>query len=299
MAFVKLDCGLLDSTLWIDREAREVFITALLMASPYELKEPTPQIKVRELDHTGFNVPAGWYGFVPAAGTGIVRRSGLEPEAGLNALERLGDPDTESRTPDFDGRRLVRVDGGYLVLNFIRYREKDATTADRSKRYRERKRELAESRRDVTMSHRDDTASVTPRHQAEAEAEADKKEKRAFAPPSLESVKLQAAKIGLPEHEAEAFHAHHEAGGWRMKTGPMRSWTAALTKWNLNWRKWSGPTAQKAKPAFAELRDLEAAIAAHPANPESVRHDPDRTEAQCEELDALKLRLCELRRANP
>ena len=140
MAFVKLDCGILDSTLWIERECREVFITALLMAEPYELTKPAEQIAVESLDHTGFIVPAGWYGFVHAAGPGIVRRSMVEHEAGMVALARLGDPDPASRSKQFDGRRLVRVDGGFIVLNFITYREKDASNANRQKRWRERQR---------------------------------------------------------------------------------------------------------------------------------------------------------------
>ena len=138
MAFVKLDCGMLDSTLWVDREARELFITALLMAVPYELKEPSKQIRVRTLEETGFEIPAGWYGMVEAAGIGIVRRAGMELESGLSALERLGEPEYESRTPDYEGRRLVRVAGGYIALNYAKYREKDHTAAERSKRYRER-----------------------------------------------------------------------------------------------------------------------------------------------------------------
>src|SRR3990167_930952 len=44
MPFVKLDCGILDSTLWFDRDARDVFLTALLMAVPYEVRESTPTI---------------------------------------------------------------------------------------------------------------------------------------------------------------------------------------------------------------------------------------------------------------
>ena len=139
MAFVKLDCGILDSTIWLDRAARELFITALLMAEPFELREPAKQIKVRSLDETGFVVPVGWYGFVAAAGSGIIHRSGMEAEIGLAALERLGEPEMESRTPDFDGRRLVRVSGGFIALNFAKYREKDHTSAARSKRYREKK----------------------------------------------------------------------------------------------------------------------------------------------------------------
>lgn len=142
VAFVKLDCGLLDSTLWLDRQARELFITALLMAEPYELRLPEAQIEVTELKETGFVIPAGWYGLVRAAGPGIIRRAGMEDDIGTAALHRLGQPDMGSRTPDFEGRRLVRINGGYVVLNFAKYREKDHTAAERSKRYRASKRKL-------------------------------------------------------------------------------------------------------------------------------------------------------------
>ncbi len=153
MAFVKLDCGMLDSTLWVDREARELFLTALLMAEPRELRAPMPGIQTRDLKPLGFTVPAGWYGFVEAAGVGIGRRAGVDHETTLAALERLAAPDTESRSDEFEGRRLVRVDGGHVILNYMRYREKDFTAAERSRRYRDRKAgKLAEleieSRRD-------------------------------------------------------------------------------------------------------------------------------------------------------
>ena len=117
MAFVKLDCGILDSTLWFERSARELFITALLMAEPYELKEPVNQIEVRTLNETGFVVPPGWYGMVHASSLGIIHRAQMDVESGMAALEQLGNPEKESRTPDFEGRRMVRVDGGFLILN--------------------------------------------------------------------------------------------------------------------------------------------------------------------------------------
>src|SRR3990167_4473400 len=168
MVFVKLDCGILDSTLWLDREAREIFLTALLMSDPYELKEPTPQIEVTTLNLTGWVVPPGWYGFARAAGSGLIHRAGINQTTGREALERLCSPESVSRTPDFEGRRLARVAGGYIVLNFMRYRDRDYTSADRSKRYRER---LNESRRSVTASRRDIT-------QAEAEGEEESTEVR-------------------------------------------------------------------------------------------------------------------------
>lgn len=140
MAYVKLDTGILDSTLWVDRESRDVFLTALLMALPHEIEHSTDALSVREIQPIGWTVPAGWYGMVAAAGAGIVRRAGLDPEAGLAALERLCAPDPESRTGDFEGRRLARVNGGFLVLNFMRYRDRDTTAAERMKRYRERQK---------------------------------------------------------------------------------------------------------------------------------------------------------------
>lgn len=177
MAFVKLDCGILNSTLWVERDPRDLFITSLLMATPCELTEPTEAIKVRTLEPAGFTVPPGWYGFVPAAGQGIVRMAMIsDKEEGLTALEALCSPDDESRSNDFEGRRMARIDGGYVILNYMKYREKDNTSAIRSKRYRDRKAmlEAEASRRDSNAVTRDSSRGVT---KAEAEAEAEKNNK--------------------------------------------------------------------------------------------------------------------------
>lgn len=163
MPFVKLDCGILNSSLWVDRDMRSVFITGLMMAEFREFLEPVPQISVRSLELTGWCAPAGWYGFIPAAGTGIVRRDGIDDTAaGLDALEALGNPDPDSRSKAHDGRRMIRIDGGYIVLNYAEYRDRDYGAADRMKRYRDRQRQ----KRDVT---RNGDASLRNVTQAEAE----------------------------------------------------------------------------------------------------------------------------------
>lgn len=149
MSFVKLDHGILDSSLWCDADARIVFLAALLMAVPYELRRATPQLLVDTLDPTGWEVPPGWYGHVSAAGPGIVRRAMIGEAAGMQALHRLGSPDPASRSTAYDGRRLARVGGGYLVLNYQAYRERDHSAAERQRRYRQRM-----SQRDVTSRGR-------------------------------------------------------------------------------------------------------------------------------------------------
>jgi hypothetical protein len=173
MAFVKLDSAILTSTLWPQRDCREVFITALLMAEPFEARQPMKQIEVDSLDHTGFEIPAGWYGMVPSAGVGIVRLAGIKQAAGIEALRKLGAPDLESRSQDFEGRRMIRVDGGYIIINFIKYRDRDHTSRERQKRFRERNG-VTTSRNGVTSRY------VT---QAEAEAEAEKKKDKDPLPP--------------------------------------------------------------------------------------------------------------------
>lgn len=155
MAFLKLDTGILDSTLWLDSDATKVFVTALCLAQPHDFANPVQQLEVRANKPTKFSAPPGWYGFIPMAGVGIVDRAKLHSfgkrtieqarAAGMRALERLGAPDPESRTPDHDGRRLIRVAGGFLVLNYRLYRDKDHaadSNATRQKRFRDRQKQL-------------------------------------------------------------------------------------------------------------------------------------------------------------
>jgi len=136
-----------------------------------EITKPMEQYHVSKIEKTGFVVPPGWYGFVQAAGPGIVRMAMCSHDEGIAALEKLGFPDEESRSSDFEGRRLIRVDGGYIVLNYMKYRDKDTTGATRQARYRERQKIKVTSRRDETGVTRDSLQIVT---KAEAEAEADK-----------------------------------------------------------------------------------------------------------------------------
>jgi hypothetical protein len=140
MTYVKLDTSILDSSVWIDRTVRDVFITTILMAMPHELKYPTDQLDVRTMKPTGWVVPPGRYGLIEAAGSGIIRNSLVPMAAGYEALKSLGSPDIESRSQEFEGRRLVRINGGYLLLNYFKYREKDHTNLERQRRFQERKK---------------------------------------------------------------------------------------------------------------------------------------------------------------
>lgn len=248
MAFVKLDCNILSSSVWIHRDVRDVFITCLLMAIPHVLDEPTPTLKIGKLEPDDFVVPEGCYGFIPAAAQGISLRALVPLEQTRAALEVLSSPDPDSRSQDFDGRRVVRIDGGFIVLNFDKYRDQDLTAAERAKRYRDRKKAAI-----VTGVTRDNRDGVT---QAEAEAEVEvinssfgkeeyareensdssdsrngqgSKSKR-FVKPKPAEVEAYGREIGY-EIDGAAFCDFYESKGWRVGSSPMKDWKAAVRTW--------------------------------------------------------------------
>jgi hypothetical protein len=198
MAFVKLDTGILDSTLWIERDQRELFITALLMAEPREFEEPIRQIKIGELEFTDFEAPPGWYGFVPAASFGIINRAGVDKDSGMEGLRRLGEPEVESRSKEFEGRRMIRMNGGFVILNYMKYRDKDHTAAERQRRLRAR-RKSEDVTRDVLDVTRDETLPERNVTQADADAKSET-ERRGTGklPPSLERMVNAAHGSELP-----------------------------------------------------------------------------------------------------
>jgi hypothetical protein len=189
MPFVKLDCGILASTIWYDYPACRIFLTALLMAEPREYPETIAQMAVRSLEDTGWEAQPGWYGYVPSSGIGIIRRAGdVAEEDGFSALERLGNPEAGSRSQDHEGRRLIRIDGGYLVLNYDKYRERDYGAAERMRRLRERRKRGDDVQRN--------TVTVPP-NVTQADTEADT-EDRNISPPSSESKSTSKTLLSRP-----------------------------------------------------------------------------------------------------
>ena len=58
----------------------------------------------------------------------------------------------------------------------------------------------------------------------------------AFKRPSIDEVKLLAAKAALPLSEAEKFFDHYESNGWKVGRNPMRSLPHAISNWQRNWK---------------------------------------------------------------
>ena len=97
---------------------------------------------------------ADQHGEVQGSIPGLAHIAGVSLEGCKRALEKFQSPDPYSRTKDHEGRRVEEIDGGWSLLNYAKYRKMSSKddqmqkSAERSKRYRERKA----------------SAVVTPRH---------------------------------------------------------------------------------------------------------------------------------------
>lgn len=141
--YTKLFSSIVHSTIW--REAdhiRIVWITMLALADKH--------------------------GIVGASIPGLADVSRVSLEQCEEALEKLLSPDKYSRSQEFEGRRIKPVQGGWLVLNYERYRGE--LTQDKIRR---QTRERVQKHRERKDSQCDDTVSnVTQCNACNAQSEA-------------------------------------------------------------------------------------------------------------------------------
>lgn len=207
-------------------------------------------------------------GIIDMTRTAIARRLNLPLESLSPCIDKLESPDPNSRDPDHHGRRIERLDEhrdwGWRILNWPKY---DA------------------------LRSRADVAVRVARHRISEPTEP-------FIKPTVEAIRLQCAKIGLPEDEAESFYHHYEANGWRIggKT-PMRSWHSALVNWRKNYQAGTfrssaiSKAQQQQPPLFAQKKAIESQIEKHPANKDYSGYHSERvTQAQRDHLKKLRER---------
>ena len=140
---VRLHEDLLNSTLWLDWRMRDIWLTAILKAIPWTAALPVEQLEVCSFKPTGWFVPPGRYGFANVGGPylichglGIRREDAEAMREGEDALKRLCSPDKYSDFLKYEGRRLARVEGGYVILDYVEHARGGLTNAERCLRYR-------------------------------------------------------------------------------------------------------------------------------------------------------------------
>lgn len=233
--FTKLFSDILRSSVWSESvEIRIVWITMLAMA-----------------DRNG-NVFSSVPGLAKEAGVGI--------EVAVEAVNRFLSPDPYSRSKEHEGRRIEEIQGGWRLLNYLRYRERRDSeetrigNAQRQRRYRQR-HAVTRPRNSNASVTGEVTGAVTDRYSdAKAEDRSQKTEEIpgvAGATPSLASDPKKKPKLHptppTPD-EIEVYHRMFEPDrdvsteaaefvdfwtsvGWKRKSGPIVDWKATWRNW--------------------------------------------------------------------
>lgn len=205
---MKLFGSILDSSIWLqDDKTRILWITMLAMANKN--------------------------GLVEAARPNIAIRAQISPEDCIKAMEKLCSPDPESKTSDYEGRRVEKVDGGYQILNYRKYREMGMSDA-RREYLREKKRE-SRNVNNVNNVNKLSTVHSVSASASESASDTQNTGPKVFTPPTLEEVASEALAIGLPQAEAEKMHAYYESNGWKVGKNKMKVWKQSLRGWKLRY----------------------------------------------------------------
>jgi len=139
-SYTKLFQSILDSSIWQEsHQTRILWVTMLAMADQH--------------------------GEVQAAVPGLAKRAGVTLKEAEEAIATLSAPDQYSRTPDHEGRRIAKIDGGWEILNHAKYRraasleDRKEKAAERAKRFRD-KHKPKDAQAGVPV--RDDALPETP-----------------------------------------------------------------------------------------------------------------------------------------
>lgn len=205
--FTKLFSSITESTVWCEPDAtRLVWICMLAMADKK--------------------------GRVFASIPGLANRARVSLEDCDKAITTFLSPDQYSRTPDFEGRRIEPIDGGWILLNHAKYRaiRDDEVTKEAKRNYinERRAKERVENveRVNSTVEQSRDNAEAD----TEAEAIKDKKpRKRATSLPESFSVSERVRQWALDKGYGNLEeHLEHFIGSCKARGAKYIDWDEAL-----------------------------------------------------------------------
>lgn len=248
-------------------------------------------------------------GVVDMTQEAIARITNVPLERVKAAIVKLEAPDSRSRTPDHEGCRLIRLDDhrdwGWIIVNYAKFR---GTSTDDKRReltkLRVRKLRLRQQVKNHPQNCNCDSCNalhnVTVRY-----------------PPSPSSSVHQGNGVqgeGVVQSFEQAYSSTVNAGidrefchyvyqDWSSRDGKDASNCTVdflryvIKRWNregASWRNGSHrgkPGSTQGIPISMQIKATEKAIAEHPANRNSVFHDPKATDLQAANLRGLQNKL--------
>lgn len=137
----------------------------------------------------------------------------------LEALKILASPDTRRLEPQpFDGRRIEKVEDGWMILNGATYQALMVKI----------------NRRAYKTAHEAERRAMMAEGGPEESGEEVKKTRKKFFPPTIEECRKKASEIGMKDGDGDHFFYHYQANGWKTGRTSMKDWNASIHKWKCN-----------------------------------------------------------------
>lgn len=210
-------------------------------------------------------------GVVDMTPTAIAGRTRIPLEEVKGYLTALEKPDSESRTPEHEGRRIVRLDEhrtwGWCILNYHKFRaiaseeQRREKTKLRTKKWREAQQKEVS---DAPVTHGDAGDAMQRQRQKQRHLAGE-----SAGAPSLNEVLVTAQMIGLSEWKARDWFDEMEGCGWLdFQHRPVVRWQSVLNrvkvKWEADGRPASPPSQKQPVAGGRSLTplDLRTIIAA-------------------------------------
>lgn len=197
--YTKLFGSILASTIWReDDKTRIVWITLLAMAGKDGVAE----------------------GSIP----GIADFARVSIEDCRKAIDKLSSVDLDSRSVEFEGRRIQPVDGGFLILNHAKYRDK-MNLDDRREYFRVKQAERR-GRQKMSKTKFDVSKKSTMSTQTETQSETETQSQEEFraVPPTDSSSLTPAPRRTAREAGAGRELAPRGGGGTAREDGGLARW---------------------------------------------------------------------------
>jgi len=168
-------------------------------------------------------------GYITGSIPGMAAIARMSLQEAEQSIAALCSPDPYSRSKEHEGRRLIEADGGWLIVNYAKYRAK----RDPEKR-REQNRRAQEAYRKRHETQSKPKVSHNKPESAQAEAEAEKTKRAStrskFQNPTVQEVEEYARSIGYTLN-AKKFVSNYDANGWMRGKTKMKDWRAAVRYW--------------------------------------------------------------------
>lgn len=253
--YVKVYVEFLESTLWWgeNEQTRLIWITLL--------------------------VAADWEGIYHGTLPGLAGKARVSLEDAERAIERLMTPDKHSRTPDNDGRRVEKIDGGFKLLNYQKYRDKQTPKQEQDARDQaaaraRKKAAVTPDASDATLTNQT-VLSLESQSESESRSERNPPSEGKETPASPSPIAKRKRSVWPEDFKPNAAHAvlsqKHRvdlteqlelcADHWRSNGELKANWDATFSNWLRRAKSFEprgSQAAQKTQSVFDMLKAKEA-----------------------------------------